>query len=184
MIRSIRLLAGLPTYGPLATSYPERFGRTGREGTVVEIESDTDQWVANFQPGIGGTELAAKHPNGEDGIVIASGDLWVVHGESRSAECVAYDICAAIHVVDPEGWIFNRTGLALLRFGAAGVIWHTRRLSWDGFEDLRIEEGKIIGRGWGLGDSWMPFEVDLATGRSSGGGYSMKDDSGWEQLAS
>ena len=183
MIRSIQFLAGLPAYGPLATSYPERWGRTGREGTVVKIESDTDQWVANFEPGLRGTELAAKHPNGKDGIVIARGDLWVVHGESRSAERVAHDISAAIPVDDPQGWVFDRMGLAVLRFGAAGVIWHTRRLSWDGFKDLRIEGGKIRGRGWGLGDSWTPFEVDLATGRSSGGGYLMEDDLDWEKLA-
>jgi hypothetical protein len=183
MIRSIQLLAGLPAYGPLATAYPERFARTGREGTVVEIESDTDTWIGNFQPGLGDTEMAANHPNGRDGIVIAGGDLWVVHGESRSAECVASAIFAAIPVDDPKGWVFDRQGLALLRFGAAGVIWHTRRLSWDGFEDLRIEGDKIKGRSWALGDSWLPFEVDVATGRSSGGGYSMKDDLDWEQLA-
>ena len=40
MTLKIRLLDGLPVYGELATPYPESFGKTGRQGTVVEFETD------------------------------------------------------------------------------------------------------------------------------------------------
>ena len=81
-----RRLPGLPPYGPLATAFPPKWGRLGREGIVIAFDSKGGEWVANFQPGPGGLDLICAHPNGRDVVVIASGDLWVVNPELRSAE--------------------------------------------------------------------------------------------------
>lgn len=76
--------------------------------------------------------------------------------------------------------------LAFARFGADGIIWHTKRLSWDGFRDVQIENNRLIGYGWSIEsreDRWCLFHVDLATGSSTGGGFGDKDLEGWEKLA-
>lgn len=88
-------------------------------------------------------------------------------------------------VQDPEGWVFSRQGLALARLGPTGIMWHTRRLSWDGFDQMQIVQGELTGLAWSPVDSgWHPFRVDLITGKSVGGSYFSEDVEGWEVLHS
>jgi len=185
MTLKVRLLDGLPVYGEMAIAYPESFGKTGRQGTVVEFETDKRKWVGNFQPGLSGLDLAEQHPNNRDGVVIAAGDLWVVDAETGSAECLLPVVYSAISVADPDGWVFSRQDIALARLGPDGIVWHTRRLSWDGLDQVQISGGKVTGLAYNpMGDTWEPFEVDLHTGEAVGGSYSLDDEHGWERLAS
>jgi hypothetical protein len=184
MTLALNLLPGLPPYGPTAVPFPAEWGRTGREGTVVEFTSGEESWVANFQPGIAGLQLAELHPNGRDAVVVAAGDLWVVDVANRSAQEVLPAIDSALPVDSPPGWIFTRQGLALARFGPAGILWHTKRLSLDGFDQVRIDGDRISGVAWiGIEDQWVPFEVELGSGRSWGGGFSDDDIERWERIA-
>jgi len=48
-------------------------------------------------------------------MVIATGDLWVLNPARRSAERLLPALEAAHQVRDPDGWIFNRQGIALAR---------------------------------------------------------------------
>ena len=185
MTLSVRLLDGLPAYGELAVAYPESFGRLGREGTVVEFKTGDRKWVGNFQPGQYGLNLAEQHPNERDAIVIAAGDLWVVNGDTGSAEYLLPAVYSAIPVTNPDGWVLSRQEIALVRFGPDGIVWHTRRISWDGFDEIQISDDKVTGLAWNpLDDSWEPFAVDLHSGKSTGGSYSVDDDERWEQLKS
>lgn len=180
---SARVLPGLPPYGPPATAIPAEWGRLGREGFVVEFATESGSWVVNFQPGLEGLDFVNPHPNKKDAIVIASGDLWVVKPEERRAERLLPAIDAVLEVSDPDGWILSRQGLALARLGAEGLIWHTRRLSWDGFDQLSIEGDDVRGFAWSpIDDAWHPFRVKLASGRSEGGSFSDEDTEGWELL--
>ncbi len=181
----VRFLQGLPPYGPLPTAFPADWGRLGHEGIAVEFETETGTWVANFRPGLGGLNLVRLHPNDRDAVVIAEGDLWIVNLQLRSAELLLPAVDAALEVHDPNGWVFSRQGLALARLGPDGLIWHTRRLSWDGFDKLRIVGDEIRGLAWEPGDDeWFAFRVDLNTGRSSGGSYFGNDPERWERLSS
>lgn len=184
MTTSVRILAGLPPYGPAATPIPADWGRRGGEGLVVEFDTDGETWVANVQRGLGGLDLAAPHPSGRGAVVIASGDLYEVDPVARVARLLLPAIDAALPVESPEGWILSRQGIALVRYGPAGLTWHTRRLSWDGFDDLRIEGGLVVGGAWSpLDSAWLPFRVDLETGRAEGGSFSDQDEEGWEHLS-
>ena len=184
MILAARILERLPPYGPLPPAFPEGWGCLGREGLVVEFETPHGKWIGNFQPGLYGLQFAGLHPNGRDGIVISNGDLWVV-SDGQLAERTPSCISAMFEVNDPPGWIFDRQGLALIRFSANGVRWHTRRISWDGFEHLHVLESRIEGMAWSpITDAWCPFEVDLQTGRTKGGSYLEDDPGNWEQLHS
>jgi hypothetical protein len=182
MLKRVTLLPGLPATGPMATPFASDWGRLGREGTVVEFETDRSTWVGNFEPGLWG--LTAVHPHGDRAIVLARGDVWIVDPEQRSGECVLPVVDDLLEVDDPKGWIFSRQGLALARIGPAGLVWHTRRISWDGLADLRVVGGKVIGTAYShIDDGWHPFSVDLRTGRASGGSYLEDDGWGWERIA-
>jgi hypothetical protein len=185
MTLKLRLLDSLPVYGEMATAYPESFGKTGRQGTVVEFKTDKKSWVGNFKPGLYGLDRAEQHPNNRDGVVIAAGDLWVVDADTGSAECLLFAVYSAIPIADPGGWVFSRQDTALVRFGPEGIVWHTKRLSWDGFDQVQISGSNITGLAYDPGgDTWWPFKVDLRTGESVGGSYLLDDGDAWEQLAS
>jgi hypothetical protein len=182
---SFRLLRGLPPYGELSIPFPAERGRLGREGVVVEfVPSDGAAWVGNFAPGLGGVTAAVAHPDGRRVLVFAGGDLWSVDPRSRAADEVAHAVEALWPVRDPNGFVLSLQGLAFLRVGPSGILWHTRRLSWDGFDKVRLSGETITGEAWSpIEDRWTPFEVNLATGASKGGSYGSGDPEGWERLA-
>ena len=183
MICAATILAGLPPYGPMPIAFPPEWGLRGREGTVVEFKSTTGDWVGNFEPGLGGLEFAGIHPNGVDAVVIAAGELWVVNGEGRTAKRLLPELNALFAVQDPDGWIFSRQDIALARFSLEGVVWHTRRISWDGFDQLAVDQATVIGLAWSaIDDIWCPFVVDIGTGATIGGSYSENDVEGCLQL--
>jgi hypothetical protein len=185
MVLSARILPGLPPHGLLPTAFPTEWGHLGREGTVVGFVTDAGVWVGNFRPGLGGLHFAGLHPNKLDVVVIAAGDLWAVNPHDRTAVQILPAIDAILEVQNSEGWVFSRQGIALARLESKGLMWHTRRLSWDGFDQLHIVGNELRGLAWSPGDdTWCPFSVELNTGKSTGGSYFDSDVEGWETLAS
>jgi hypothetical protein len=180
-----RIRPGLPPYGPLARSFPPRFA--GREGLVIEFMPDTPgSWMGNFAPGLGGYDGVHLHPNLKDVVIINGGEAYVVDPEREMVrEEVEGAVFAVWEVTDPVGLVFDRQGLAFERISVEGLVWHTRRLSWDGFRNVVVETKRIEGEAWSPFDSkWIPFVVDLATGRAEGGSFWEKDTERWERLGS
>lgn len=59
---------------------------------------------------------------------------------------------------------------SLWALGVEGRAWETGRLSWEGLRVTRIDDRQVHGLGWDLEtDLEVPFTVDLATGRHTGG---------------
>jgi hypothetical protein len=169
---NFRILDGLPVYGPMATPFPPEWGRYGREGLVVQFEPSTgDTWTGNFRPGYCGIDDARQHPDGCHVLVTFQGAMWVVDPDSHDASELWEGVFDLWEVADPAGVVLSLDGIAFARLGPAGIIWRSKRLSWDGFEEVRIEGENLVGLGWSLGDSWLPFRVDLRTGQAVGGGY-------------
>jgi hypothetical protein len=179
-----RLLPGLPPYGDLPRSFPDAWGRLGREGTVVEFSrSDGSTWIGNFCPGLARLSGAYAHPDGRHVLVYANGDAWSVDPETGDAERIMVAVEEFWRVSNPDGHIMSRQGLALLRLGPDGIMWHTRRLSWDGFSELRVDDSAITGLAWDApGQRWAPFKVDPVSGRSTGASYFDGDPEEWETL--
>jgi len=141
-------------------------------------------WVANFRPGLGGVTFAGCHPDKINAIVIAAGDLWTVDLHSRTALKLLSAIDALWEIKDPDGWVFSRQGIALARLGPGGLMLHTRRLSWDGFDQIILDQTELTGAPWSpMNDKWCPFRVVLKSGKSTGGSYLSDDRDGWETLA-
>jgi hypothetical protein len=170
---TFRKLPGLPAYGPQALTFPNQWGMGAREGLVVEFTSDKGEiWVGNFQPGITGADEVLSHPNRRDVIVISNGALWIIDPTTRVATKVASAMVEYWRVSDPDGYVFNDQGLAFIRISAKGIMWDSRRISWDGFSELRIEGDRLSGLAWTpIDDAWLPFTLDLRTGLVEGGSY-------------
>jgi len=171
----------------MARGFPAGFERVGREGYVIEFFPDTpDAWIGNFAPGHGSVEGIHRHHNGTDLVVFSSGRGYVVDPRTRQLkEEVGEALLYVWAVADPPGFVIDDAGVGFIRLGPdGGTYWQTRRLSWDGLKDVVFDAARITGLGWvAAGDMWLPFEVDVATGRSRGGGYTMPDAVHWERLA-
>lgn len=169
---TFRRLKGLPAYGPRATGFPEEWALLGREGLVVEFAGASGTtWVGNFRPGLGGLDAVRWHPNGTQVLVASAGALWCVDPESRVAEELAPAVFDTWDLGNGD-LLFDDQGLAFVRLGRTGVVWHTQRISWDGFQNVHLEAKRIAGEAWSpIEDRWLPFSVDLETGHVDGGSY-------------
>jgi len=165
-----RRLGGLPGEGPA----PRQFSATGhgtyREGFVVEFNPPgATAWVGNFQPGSTSLYRIIEEPANETVLVIAGGQGYAVN-ERSGALLATYD--SDIEFVERGASttvIGDNLGFASYLDG--GLLWRTRRISWDGFRNLRVEGGLIFGEAWCFDDTWHLFSVDLLTGQASGGSY-------------
>ena len=116
-------------------------------------------------------------------VVISNGDAWVVEPAKRCAQAITLAVDGVWEVEAPAGLVLSRQGLAFLRLGPDGLLWHTRRLSWDGFDEINFDGNTLSGLAWSpVDDEWLPFKVDLRSGASSGGSFSDVDTEGWERL--
>ena len=178
-------LPGLPAYGAPAVPFPTEWGRVGREGVVVEFsDAHGGTWVGNFAPGLGGATVVVAHPDGARVLVLAAGATWAVEPDARTAADLGLEADGVWAIAGSSDLVLSRQGLALARLGAAGIRWHTRRLAWDGFRDVRMAGPLLQGDAWdAVNDRWRAFSVDLATGRATGGAYDDADVEGWERLA-
>lgn len=141
-----RIMPGLPPYGPLAISFPRLWGRSGQEGLVVEFcLGDSARWIGNFRPGLACANRVLHHPDQRRVLVLSSGTLWVVDIATQTAEEIALAIDDLWGAPGSGDIILSRQGLALFRLGPNGIVWHTRRLSWDGFSQVTITSDSIRG---------------------------------------
>src|SRR5262245_20910024 len=54
--------------------------------------------------------------------------------------------------------------------GRSGLKWTTERLSWEGLSRIEVAGQQLRGLGWdAVADKEVPFEVDLRTGKHTGG---------------
>jgi hypothetical protein len=184
-MNSYRQLPGLPAYGPVALAFPASWGRLGREGMVVEFaRPDGKSWVGNFAPGFEGLSTVLPHPDGRRVLVFARGHAWAIDVDAKSGEEVMGAVAAVWTLKDSDSLVLSRQGLAFARLGPTGIVWHTRQLSWDGFDKVRVDSRTISGMAWdAVNDCWRAFEVDLRTGAATGGSFGAEDTMQWERLA-
>jgi hypothetical protein len=58
---------------------------------------------------------------------------------------------------------------------AWGTAWKSRRISWDGFRKVSLDEGVVRGEAYapqGVDGTWYSFAVNVRTGEVRGGSYS------------
>jgi hypothetical protein len=165
-----RILKGLPGAGPWPEQFSEPGGSTHNEGFVVEfLPAMKPPWVGNFQLGFGTYSGVLRFPDGGPYVVIAGGQGYVIEfNEKQLLRRLGGGICSVVSV--PQ--------LSLLIFGSPWNIeawdanfmhWRSRRVSLDGIRNLRVERGWLKGMACALGDSEVPFEVNLETGEAFGG---------------
>jgi hypothetical protein len=168
-----RILPGLPPYGPLVTNFSPN-GRGGHsEGFVVEISpSPLQSWVGNFQRGDGSLDKVIQHPDDRHVIVVAGGQGYIIDALSRELTCLLESGVSSMLIISDQRQVVVSDDIRLQLVGSQGLIWSTRRIAWDGIQELRLDGDFIRGQAWNvIDDCWDDFAVDLETGSVAGGAY-------------
>jgi hypothetical protein len=73
----------------------------------------------------------------------------------------------------PEANLLLLAGFhTIAAIGAAGLLWETARLTWEGLTLGDIRDNQLHGLGWDMRtDRELPFAVDLRTGSHTGGAF-------------
>lgn len=105
-------------------------------------------------------------------LVLASGQAYVI--ETRTHVLIRElggQISGIFSVENPDGFVVTN-GLWFEREGPEGMIWRTRRISWDGVLDVKVEGKRINGLAvYPWAESPAPFKIDLDSGATTGGSY-------------
>ncbi len=166
-----RVLDGLPPYGPMHEQFSATGQGTHREGFVVEFTPpDVPPWVGNFQRGMTSLDVVVASRGDTTVTVIAGGEAYVVDPSSRS--CLRTFGGQIEHVFEFADRTVFSNGLWLEATDGERLLWKTRRLSWDGMMEVRVDGDRIVGNAYDpMNDEWTPFTVEVATGGAVGGSY-------------
>jgi len=76
-------------------------------------------------------------------------------------------------LASPESNLLLLSGFhTIAAIGPTGLLWETARLTWEGLTLTEIRDGQLHGLGWDMRtDRELPFAVDLATGKHTGGAF-------------
>jgi hypothetical protein len=104
---------------------------------------------------------------------VAGGYAYLVNtAEPEQWKQLEYRPVTGIRPLPRHGLLLFSGFHSLLAWGAEGIAWKTKRLSWEGIRIAGVEADTLTGFGWELKtDRELEFEVDLRTGESRGGGY-------------
>ena len=76
----------------------------------------------------------------------------------------------AVEVSDLNALLFSN-GLWFELLGPNGMIWKSRRISWDGMRNFTIQGLTLTGQSCCYDDTWSDFTLDLIEGTVAGGSY-------------
>lgn len=169
----VRILEGLPPYGPPAVCFPKP--DAFREGLVVEFtRDDGSQWVGNFDFDHYSREASIHRELGPRALVVKAGTCGYVvdvEGQRLVREFAAIE---QLWFVSSMSMFVASTGCELEAFDAGGLRWRSRRFAFDGISVLEISDVSITGRVWvpsdqPRDDKFVDYRACLATGEVEGG---------------
>lgn len=171
------ILNGLPATGPLPRWIPADWRRSGREGFVVRFrKAGGSEWTGNFRPGHHSCFEVFPHPSGMGYLVFAGGPTYHVESETEAAEELEMWASGVWPIQASADLLVEVSELAFLRLGAEGVVWHSRRVTWDGFANVQVDAQRVSGEAWSpIAEDLFPFSIDLVTGHTTGGAPDVPD---------
>lgn len=146
--------------------------QSAKSGLALEVEPNCGRpWIGEYQGGPEGIDGVFATPSTDTVCVIVKGQgYWVPVLDPQHYQVVrSTPIKRVIPIVDRRILVFVDFS-RIVAYGAAGFLWLTPDLSWDGLEITDIGTDVILGTGWDSpAGRQVPFSVDLRTGESEGG---------------
>ena len=111
-------------------------------------------------------------PDAAQAIVVSGGQGYVVEPRTRSlVRCFGGTISEVLSLPEQRALIVGN-GLWFERIENSGIVWKSRRVSWDGMVNVTVTDSTLVGEAYDpMTNDWIPFEVDLESGELRGGSY-------------
>jgi hypothetical protein len=167
-----KILPGLPPYGPCASPFPENGRGSFSEGLVIQFfPCSENAWIGNFQRGRLGPDTVLEHPDECHIIIVARGEGYIINPETRKQITqLPYIRCA--FAVTELGAVVLGDYFRFASLRANGFWWQSKRISWDGFRKIAVSGTTLTGESYSApAQAWVPFSLDLTSGKCSGGAY-------------
>ena len=112
-------------------------------------------------------------PNPDEVCAVAGGYAYVIDTvRPERTVHIGLKPVAEVRVLKEDGLLLFVGFHSMVGWGASGLAWATKRLSWEGVKITEIADGVVRGLGWDLmKDKEVEFLVDLRTGGVEGGGF-------------
>ncbi|GAB3783568.1 hypothetical protein GCM10028818_41830 [Spirosoma horti] len=144
------------------------------EGFVVRFfDSSGESWVANFNVGYTTFKAVFDFPQTDLCIVIAGGNGYIMKPD-QTKPVDTFGTTIDIAVLADQEKVICSDGCHLTIIDSSGDLWVSKRISWDGIADLRIEGNTVLGLAYDPtheSDDWVDFTLNLDTKQLSGGSY-------------
>ena len=153
-------------------------GLLGAQGEVLRLlvsPYDQPPWVGSFHAGYGSSNAwtgAVTLPDRDLMLVVAQGQGYTISVRNPKDSIPIREVFPIMHVhpiIEAERVILGDF-TTLAAHGPGGIVWRSRRLSWDGIELTSVSKECIRGLAWSAPErSHVGFTVDPLTGEHSGG---------------
>jgi hypothetical protein len=173
----VRMLEAAPPVHPIEQlyHYPVELEEGDRSGAYLRVTPQGGPaWIGFFALGFDSDQVVSalcSTPDPGQFCVVVGGYAYLVKAANpgewlRVEQRPVVDLRALLQ----EGVLLFVGFTSITAVGSSGIAWTTERLSWEGLTITEIDGDKLLGHGWdALADKEVPFEVDLKTGKHTGG---------------
>jgi hypothetical protein len=173
----VKLLSAAPPVHPLEKlhHYPVELEEGDRSGAWLRVlPRDRTPWTGFFALGFDSPHVVnalSSCPDQDSLCVAVGGYAYIVKtSDPRQWFRVEQRPVVDLRAHSESGLLIFAGFTTISALGPEGVRWTTNRLSWEGITITGIAGGRLQGRGWdAMSDKEVPFEVDLSTGKHTGG---------------
>lgn len=173
----VRVLEAAPPVHPVEKLYhfPAELEEGDRSGTYLRVAPlEGPAWAGFFVLGFDSDQVVSavcSSPDADSFCAVVGGYAYLVKaGEPASWQRVEQSPVVDLRVLSQQGLLLFVGFTSITAVDASGISWTTERLSWEGLTIAEIKGDKLLGRGWdAASDKEVPFEVDLKTGKHTGG---------------
>jgi hypothetical protein len=173
----VRVLEAAPPVHPVEKlyHYPVEMEEGDRSGAYVRVVPQRGPaWVGFFALGFDSDQVVSEvcsSPDPNSFCTVVGGYAYVVKADDPAQWFrVEQRPVVDLRVVSQQGLLLFAGFTSITAVGSAGIAWTTERLSWEGLTITDIKGDRLLGRGWdALADKEVLFEVDLKTGKHTGG---------------
>jgi hypothetical protein len=178
MNKRYEVLDGLPAYGDMAVPIVSDDEVYVSEGYVVKFyKDDGSTWIANFPQGLSSLSFVKEIPNNNSILVVAGGDGYLMN-PNHTKPIQEFNYFADEMVERDDGRLILASLAEIIFLDEnANIEWETRRISWDGIKDLKLNGNILTGYAYDIGkydennddNAWVKFTIDLDTKEIEGG---------------
>ncbi|MGC2697053.1 MAG: hypothetical protein WA738_14810 [Candidatus Angelobacter sp.] len=173
----VRMLEAAPPIHPIekVCHYPVELEEGDRNGVYLRVTpASGPAWVGFFAQGFDSDQVVSavcSLPDPDSFCVVVGGYAYLMQaGNPTQWQRVEQRPVVDLRVLSQHGLLLFAGFTSITAVGSAGIAWTTERLTWEGLTIREIDGDKLQGHGWdALADKEVPFEVDLKTGKHTGG---------------